>query len=139
MRPWTTLGLALLAAALISSGAALGAPGAQGASPLAQQGARWAADPAVGDCGICHHLPGHDPRDQGTIGPSLSGVGLRLDEDALRALLMDARALRPGTVMPTYGRPATGPRIPPTLQGKPLLPAHVREAIVAWLTTLGHG
>ena len=139
MRPWTILGSALLAAALISSGAAGGVPEAPDASLLAQQGARWAADPAVGDCGICHHLPGHDPRDQGTVGPSLTGVGLRLDEDALRALLTDARALRPGTVMPTYGRPATGPRVPPTLQGKPLLPANVREAIVAWLTTLRHG
>ena len=139
MRPWTTLGPALFAAALLSSGGAWSAEEAQDASPLAQQGARWAADPAVGDCGICHHLPGHDPRDQGTIGPSLAGVGLRLDEDVLRALLTDARALRPGTVMPTYGRPAPGPRVPPTLQGKPLLPAHVREAIVAWLTTLHHG
>ncbi len=128
-----------MAAAVISSAAAAGAPDAQGASPLAQQGARWAADPAVGDCGICHHLPGHDPRDQGTVGPSLAGVGLRLDEDALRALLTDARALRPGTVMPAYGRPATGPRVPPALQGKPLLPANVRDAIVAWLTTLRHG
>ena len=139
MRPWTTLGPALFAAALLSSGAAWSAEEAPDASPLAQQGARWAADPAVGDCGICHHLPGHDPRDQGTIGPTLAGVGLRLDEDVLRALLTDARALRPGTVMPTYGRPAPGPRVPPTLQGKPLLPAHVREAIVAWLTTLHHG
>ena len=139
MRPWTTLGPALFAAALLSSGAAWSAEEAPDASPLAPQGARWAADPAVGDCGICHHLPGHDPRDQGTIGPSLAGVGLRLDEDVLRALLTDARALRPGTVMPTYGRPAPGPRVPPTLQGKPLLPAHVREAIVAWLTTLHHG
>ena len=139
MRPWTILGSALLAAAMISSGAAGGVPEAPDASLLAQQGARWAADPAVGDCGICHHLPGHDPRDQGTVGPSLTGVGLRLDEDALRALLTDARAVRPGTVMPTYGRPATGPRVPPALQGKPLLPAHVRDAIVAWLTTLRHG
>lgn len=128
-----------MAAAVISSAAAAGAPNAQDASLLAQQGARWAADPAVGDCGICHHLPGHDPRDQGTVGPSLAGVGLRLDEDALRALLTDARALRPGTVMPAYGRPATGPRVPPALQGKPLLPANVRDAIVAWLTTLRHG
>jgi len=139
VRPWTILGSALLAAALISSGAAWGAPEAQDASLLAQQGARWAADPAVGDCGICHHLPGHDPRDQGTVGPSLTGVGLRLDEDALRALLTDARAVRPGTVMPTYGRPATGPRVPQALQGKPLLPEHVRDAILAWLTTLRHG
>ena len=139
MRPWTILGSALLAAAMISSGAAGGVPEAPDASLLAQQGARWAADPAVGDCGICHHLPGHDPRDQGTVGPSLTGVGLRLDEDALRALLTDARAVRPGTVMPTYGRPATGPRVPQALHGKPLLPEHVREAILAWLTTLRHG
>ena len=139
MKLQCALGSALWAAALSFSGAAWGAPEAQDASPLAQQGARWAADPTVGDCGICHHLPGHDPRDQGTVGPSLAGVGLRLDEDALRALLTDARSLRPGTVMPSYGRPATGPRVPPTLQGKPLLPANVREAIVAWLTTLRHG
>ena len=58
------------------------------------------------------HLPssaGARPRDQGTVGPSLAGVGLRLNEAALRALLTDARALRPGTVMPSYGRPASGP------------------------------
>ena len=139
MTPRSALGSALLAAALIPSGAARGASDVQDITPLARQGARWAADPAVGDCGICHHLPGHDPRDQGTVGPSLAGVGLRLNEDALRALLTDARALRQGTVMPTYGRPATGPRVPPTLQGKPLLPAYVREAIVAWLSTLRHG
>jgi len=137
--PRSALKTTLLAAALSFSGAAQGAPEAQDASPLAQQGARWAADPAVGDCGICHHLPGHDPRDQGTIGPSLAGVGLRLDESTLRALLTDARAVRPGTVMPTYGRPATGPRVPPALQGKPLLSKEIREAIVAWLTTLRHG
>jgi len=139
VKPSQTLRSALLAAALIDCGAAWGAPEARTATSLAQQGARWAADPAVGDCGICHHLPGHDPRDQGTVGPSLAGVGLRLNEATLRALLTDARALRPGTVMPTYGRPATGPRVPPVLQGKPLLPAHVREAIVAWLSTLRHG
>lgn len=139
MKPLGALRSALLAAAFIQSGAAQGARESRDASPLAQQGARWAADPAVGDCGICHHLPGHDPRDQGTVGPSLAGVGLRLNEDALRALLTDARAVRPGTVMPAYGRPARGPRVPPALEDKPLLPAKVREAIVAWLTTLRHG
>ena len=139
MKPRGARRATFLAAALSFSGAAWSAPDAQGAPPLAQQGARWAADPAVGDCGICHHLPGHDPRDQGTVGPALAGVGLRLNEDALRALLTDARSVRPGTVMPAYGRPATGPRVPPALRGKPLLPEHVREAILAWLTTLRHG
>lgn len=139
MNPRRALASALPAATLLLSGVALGAAETPRDAEQVQQGARWAADPAVGDCGICHHLPGHDPRDQGTVGPSLAGVGLRLDEDALRALLMDARAVRPGTVMPTYGRPATGPRVPPALRGKPLLPANVRDAIVAWLTTLRHG
>ncbi len=101
---------------------------------LAQR--RREADLLFHRAGITFTLYGDD---QGTVGPSLAGVGLRLDEDALRALLTDARSLRPGTVMPSYGRPATGPRVPQALQGKPLLPEHVREAILAWLTTLRHG
>lgn len=139
MKPRRSRSPTLLATALFLSGPALGATDAPDATELAQQGARWAADPAVGDCGICHHLPGHNPRDQGTVGPSLAGVGLRLNEDALRALLTDARSVRPGTIMPAYGRPATGPRVPPALQGKPLLSEEIREAIVTWLTTLRHG
>ncbi|MEY3041335.1 MAG: hypothetical protein RLZZ174_417 [Pseudomonadota bacterium] len=99
-------------------------------------GARLAADPQAGDCGICHHLPGYDARDQGTVGPPLAGVGSRLNRATLEALMTDARALRPGSIMPRYGVSATAPRVPGVLQGKALLSPSERAAIVAWLESL---
>lgn len=124
-----------LSAALLALAVSHVAAGATG-DALVTEGARIAADPQQGDCGICHHLPGQAARDHGTVGPPLAGVGSRLDRATLEALMTDARALRPGSIMPRYGVPATAPRVPGSLQGKALLSASERAAIVAWLESL---
>ncbi|MEA2745785.1 MAG: L-cysteine S-thiosulfotransferase [Acetobacteraceae bacterium] len=91
---------------------------------------------SVSACLLCHAGPFPEPHLQGTIGPSLDGVGSRASAGQIRLRLMDARKLNPNTTMPPYyvvdGLNRTGRQ----WQGRPILSAQQIEDVVAFLVTL---
>lgn len=90
-------------------------------------------------CVLCHSGPFADPHLQGTIAPSLAGVGVRLTAGQLRLRIVDMKRLNPQSIMPTYygtlpnGRDA---RVAAAWRGKPILTAEEIEDLVAYLQTL---
>ena len=111
---------------------------------LSFQGEGWAeGNPARGqevvtgreaNCLFCHEVPG--VRVAGNIGPSLAGVGGRMDSAQLRARIEDSTRLNPETIMPSYHRVEGLQRVAREHQGKPLLTAQEVEDVVAYLVTL---
>jgi sulfur-oxidizing protein SoxX len=100
------------------------------------RGLQIVEDRQLGDCPLCHTGPFPAPHLQGTIGPSLSGVGARLSAGQIRLRLMDARKLNPDTVMPPYYVADGLNRVAHQWQGKPALTAQQIEDVVAFLATL---
>jgi sulfur-oxidizing protein SoxX len=100
------------------------------------QGRQIVENRAVSACLLCHAGPFPEPHLQGTIGPSLDGVGSRLSAGQIRLRLVDARRLNADTVMPPYcvvdGLNRTGRQ----WQGRPALSAQQIEDVVAFLATL---
>ncbi len=90
----------------------------------------------LGACLLCHSGPFPNPHLQGTIGPSLAGVGSRLSAGEIRLRLMDARKLNPDAIMPPYYVVDGLNRVGQAWQGKPALSAQQIEDVVAFLTTL---
>jgi L-cysteine S-thiosulfotransferase len=111
-------------------------------TPLTEQpgdpdrGRQIVEDRSLSACLLCHAGPFPAPHLQGTIGPSLDSVGSRLSAGQLRLRLIDARKLKPDTVMPPYyvveGLNRTGRQ----WQGRPALSAQQIEDVVAFLATL---
>ena len=93
-------------------------------------------DPERGNCTICHPVPGGDARGQGTIGPSLTGVGARLATPQLRLRVVDGTRINPATIMPAYHRVEGLKRVGPAWRDKPVLAAQDVEDVVAFLATL---
>lgn len=103
-------------------------------------------DPALGQaliwerhrslCILCHALPSGAAQLQGTLAPSLAGIGSRLDEGQIRLRIVDMKRLNPESLMPTYHSLRAGQRIAPAWQGKPVLGAAEIEHLVAYLVTL---
>jgi sulfur-oxidizing protein SoxX len=90
----------------------------------------------VGACLLCHSGPFPAPHLQGTIGPSLAGVGARLTAGQIRLRLIDARKVNPDTVMPPYYVSDGLQQVGQAWQGKPALSAQQIEDVVAFLATL---
>src|ERR1700736_2582142 len=94
----------LLGATMIAAAAAADAVD----TPLTAQpgdptsGARIVENRQLSACLLCHAGPLPAPHLQGTIGPSLEGVGSRLRAGQIRLRLIDARKLNADTVMPPY-------------------------------------
>ena len=84
---------------------------AWGQASVPDEGLRIMANRSQGNCMACHEIPALrealSPAQrltlQGTLGPSLQGVGARYNRQQLRQWLVDARVLRPDTMMPPYG------------------------------------
>lgn len=89
-----------------------------------------------GNCLICHRVPLDDEAFQGEIGPSLAGVGSRLDAGQIRLRLIDQSRLNPVTIMPPYYRITGLTDVAAAFRGRPALPAQAIEDVVAWLATL---
>lgn len=90
----------------------------------------------VSTCLLCHGGPFPEVTFQGTIGPSLTGVGSRLTEGQLRLRLVDPASINPETVMPRFYTVTGLNRVAPQYQGKPILTAGQIEDVVAYLATL---
>ena len=87
-------------------------------------------------CLLCHSGPVPAPHLQGTIGPSLAGVGARLSAGQIRLRLIDARRVNPDTVMPPYYVSDGLNRVGQAWQGRTALNWQQFEDVVAFLTTL---
>jgi L-cysteine S-thiosulfotransferase len=57
---------------------------------------------SIGNCLACHALSGQ-PGIPSNFAPPLDGVGLRHDAATLRQWVVDARQIRPDTLMPPFG------------------------------------
>jgi L-cysteine S-thiosulfotransferase len=106
-------------------------------SPVdAERGRRIVQDRALSACLLCHAGPFPAPHLQGTIGPSLDGVGDRLTPGQIRLRLVDARRVNPDTVMPAYYVTEGLNRVGRSWQGRPILTAQQIEDVVAFLASL---
>ena len=107
----------------------------------AEQGLRIMANRQQGNCVTCHQVSvlrdakGIDGAagKQGDFGPSLNGVATRYNTTQLRQWVMDARLLKPNTLMPPFG----------TLEGttqanpaRPMLTPEEIDKVTAALATL---
>ena len=116
---------------------------AWGQSREVQEGLALMASRTAGNCVTCHEIPAWrdatDPSQrltlQGTFGPSLSGVGQRYTRAQLRQWVVDARVMRPDTLMPPYGT-TQGLNAPARQQ--PLLTPEQIDAVVETLTRFTH-
>jgi L-cysteine S-thiosulfotransferase len=90
----------------------------------------------LGLCLLCHSGPFPEDRLQGTLAPSLAGVGSRLSAGQLRLRVVDASRVNPKTIMPPYYRMRDLTRVAPPYAGKPILSAEEVEDVVAFLATL---
>ena len=70
-----------------------------------------ARDPA--NCVLCHAIPDAALRFAGDVGPSLGGVGARLNVAQLRLRVADNLRLHPSTIMPSYYRVEGSSRVAP--------------------------
>ncbi|PIT73088.1 sulfur oxidation c-type cytochrome SoxX [Limnohabitans sp. JirII-31] len=107
----------------------------------AEQGLRIMANRQQGNCVTCHQVSvlrdakGIDGAagKQGDFGPSLDGVATRYNTTQLRQWVMDARLLKPNSLMPPFG----------TLEGttqanpaRPMLTPEEIDKVTAALATL---
>jgi L-cysteine S-thiosulfotransferase len=127
--------LLLSAAMLAAASDAMDTPlTAQPGDPV--RGRQVVENRQISACLLCHSGPFTAPHLQGTIGPSLNGVGSRLSAGQIRLRLVDARKLNPDTVMPPYYVVDGLNRVGHQWQGKPALSAQQIEDVVAFLATL---
>lgn len=90
-------------------------------------------------CVLCHSGPFPEPHLQGTIAPSLAGIGARLSAGQLRLRVVDMKRLNPDSVMPTYYAAVANrgdSRVAASWRDKPILTAEEIEDLVAYLQTL---
>lgn len=90
----------------------------------------------LGNCLACHEIstlkkhPFH-----GEIGPSLDGVADRYSDAQLRLILVDAKQVFDGTMMPAFYRTEGLHRVMKKFDGKSVLSAKNVEDILAYLKT----
>ena len=99
---------------------------------------------SLGNCVACHvvsEMP--EVPFQGNVGPTLDGVGDRWTEGELRGIVIDAKHMYEGTIMPSfyktsgYIRPGEAFTTKPAQEPlPPLLTAQQVEDVVAYLMTL---
>lgn len=101
-----------------------------------RRGEMLVRDRERGNCLICHQGADASEPFQGTIGPPLKGVALRLDAGQIRLRLVDTSKLNPQTVMPPYFRTENLQDVAPQYRGKPALSAQEIEDVVSYLASL---
>ena len=93
-------------------------------------------DQRTSTCLLCHAGPFPEQRFQGSIGPSLDGVGDRLTPAQIRLQLVDPTIVNPETPMPRFYATTGLTRVAPAYAGRPVLEADQIEDLVAFLSTL---
>ncbi len=90
----------------------------------------------TGHCVACHKVASLDAPFQGDVGPDLTAVGRRLNAAQIRLRVVDASALNPSTIMPSYYLRDGLHRVAPEYVGKTVLNPQQIEHLVAFLVTL---
>lgn len=110
----------------------------------AANGRALVGEKGAGNCVACHAVSDlADVPFQGNIGPMLDGVGDRWSEAELRGLVVNAKVMFEGSMMPSFYRTEGYTRPGNVYTGKaaddsfgPLLSAQQVEDVVAYLATL---
>ena len=97
-----------------------------GAQASAELGWRIITERSLGNCGACHAWQAA-PASTSTFAPALDGVAQRYSAAQLRQWVVDARHLRPDTLMPVFGT-VSGLRQPVPAQA--VLSAEQIDAVV---------
>lgn len=111
-------------------------------TPLAAKGAAQAGravftDRKLGNCLACHVNPDLvSEMFHGSTGPDLTGVADRYSESELRAIIVNAKKIFDGTLMPGFYVNSGFQRVPDKFAGKTILSAQQVEDVVAYLRTL---
>ena len=90
-----------------------------------------------GNCLACH--VNDDMSEQsfhGEVGPELNGVGDRWETAELRGIVVNAKMMFEGTIMPGFYKDTGYNRILKNFDGKSVLTAQEVEDIVAYISTL---
>lgn len=107
------------------------------------RGAEVMTTRGLGNCIACHQVTDLSEFEfHGEVGPTLDGVGDRWSEASLRGIIVNAKALFPESVMPSFYRVDGFLRVGDGYTGRaaeevtPLLAAQDIEDVVAYLMTL---
>ncbi len=92
----------------------------------------------LGNCLACHvNKDTSDQQFHGEVGPPLDGVAERHEPAALRAIIVDSKAVfGDQTLMPAFYREAGLNRVGKKFKGKTILSAQQVEDVLAYLLTL---
>ena len=91
----------------------------------------------LGNCLACHKNADHeDQQFHGEVGPPLDGVADRWSEAELRGIIVNAKMMFDGTIMPAFYRVDGLNRVLDKFEGKTILSAQEVEDVVAYLKTL---
>lgn len=99
-------------------------------------GRKVAINRKQGNCLACHILPADEQPFHGETGPSLIGVADRYTEGELRLRMVDAKAINPASMMPSFYETKHQNRVMEKFKGKPILTAEQVEDVLAYLMTL---
>jgi sulfur-oxidizing protein SoxX len=101
----------------------------------AANGKKVAINRKKGNCLACHEMPIPEQQFHGKTGPDLNGVAQRYDAEQLRLRLVDAQAVTPDTMMPSFYK--TGQHdVAKKFVGKTILSAQEVEDVIAYLMTI---
>jgi len=108
-----------------------------GESGNAAEGRKVFADRSLGNCLACHAVDDQaELLFHGEVGPELNGVADRWEEGQLRAIVVNSKAIFPGSIMPGFYTLEVGENVREDLIGKTILTAGQVEDVVAYLMTL---
>jgi sulfur-oxidizing protein SoxX len=88
------------------------------------------ADQRGGNCAACHSIPnalGKKSGIQSTFAPPLDGVGSRYSKAQLTQWVVDARVIKPSTLMPPFGVDLNTPNA----KGRLLTDAQIADVVAA--------
>lgn len=114
---------------------AVGASVASAGDPVA--GRKVFANRKLGNCLACHvNADLEEQPFHGEVGPPLDGVADRWSEAELRGIVVNAKQIFEGTIMPAFYVSEGYERPLENFAGKPVLTAQQVEDLVAYLKTL---
>jgi sulfur-oxidizing protein SoxX len=102
----------------------------------AERGRKMFLTRSKGNCLSCHTAPIPEEDFHGEIGPSLVGVASRLKPAEMRLRIVDAKAILPETMMPSFYRTGGLRQLKKDYVGKSMLEPQDIEDIIAYLQTL---
>lgn len=103
----------------------------------AAKGKDWFTGRKLGNCLACHkNSDASSESFHGEVGPELDGVADRWSEAELRGIVVNAKNMFDGTIMPAFYKDSGYTRALGKFEGKTILNAQQIEDIVAYLKTL---